>query len=128
MRMYYLRIGLALSLVLLSATVSLAETFSLSVTVYDPSGAVIGGAAVKAVHDATGDTFTQITNEAGLNSFSSIAVRAGPTAIQNQKLEQLSNDVNVVTTRLNNLVTIAIRNLNEQIDKNNIPVVIPPPQ
>jgi photosystem II stability/assembly factor-like uncharacterized protein len=51
----------------------------------------------------------------------------GPTAIQNQKLEQLSSDVNAVTTQLNNLVTVAIRNLNDQINKNNIPVVIPPP-
>jgi hypothetical protein len=82
MRMYYLRFGLALALLLLSATVSLAQTSSLSGTVYDPSGAVIGGAAVKAVHDATGVTFTQITNEAGLYSFPSIAAGAYTVTIE----------------------------------------------
>jgi photosystem II stability/assembly factor-like uncharacterized protein len=51
----------------------------------------------------------------------------GPTAIQNQRLEQLSSDVNAITTQLNNLIAVSIRNLNDQMSKNNIPVLVPPP-
>ena len=58
--------------VLLSATLCFAQTSNLSGTVYDPTGAVIGGAAVTAVNDATGVSFKQNTNEAGLYSFPSI--------------------------------------------------------
>src|SRR5215813_1341204 len=65
--------ALLLAIILLSATLSFAQTSSISGTVYDPSGAVIGGADVTAVNDATGVTFTQVTNEAGLYSFPGIA-------------------------------------------------------
>src|SRR5215467_13546703 len=59
-----------------SAVLSYSQTSStaLSGTVYDPSGAVVGGASVTAMNDATGVTFKQTTNESGLYSFPSIAV------------------------------------------------------
>src|SRR5215510_3117261 len=62
------------TVVLLSATLSLAQTSTISGTLYDPSGAVVGGADVSAVNDATGVAFKQVTNEVGLYSFPSIGV------------------------------------------------------
>jgi hypothetical protein len=80
--MYFSRIILSLVLVFVFAAASLAQTSSLSGTVYDPSGAVIGGVDVTAVHDATGVTFTQVTNEAGLYSFPSIAAGAYTVTVE----------------------------------------------
>lgn len=60
--------------VFFSVSLSFGQTSTLSGTVYDPSGAVVGGANVTAVNDGTGVTFKQATNEAGLYSFPSIAV------------------------------------------------------
>jgi hypothetical protein len=60
--------------ILLSTTLCLAQTSTLSGTVYDPSRAVVGGALVTAINDGTGLTLTQATNEAGLYSFPSIAI------------------------------------------------------
>src|SRR5690242_20222324 len=63
---------LLLVVILSFATMGFAQTSSLSGTVYDPSGAVIGGADITAVNDATGVSYTQVTNEAGLYSFPAI--------------------------------------------------------
>src|SRR5262249_43983914 len=62
--------------VCMGAALSMAQTSTttLSGTVYDPSGAVVGGAEVTATNDATGVPFKQNTNEAGLYSFPSIGV------------------------------------------------------
>ena len=60
--------------ILLLATLSLVQTSTISGTIYDLSGAVIGGADVIAVNDATGVKFQQVTNEVGLYSFPSIGV------------------------------------------------------
>src|SRR5213593_2219900 len=62
--------------ILLTATLSLAQTSTtaLSGTVYDSSGAVVVGAAVTAVNDATGVPLKQTTNSAGLFSFPAIPV------------------------------------------------------
>ena len=60
--------------VLLSATLAFAQTSTISGTVYDPSGAVVGGADITAVSDATGVTFRQVTNEVGLYSFPAIGL------------------------------------------------------
>ena len=46
----------------------------ISGTVYDNSGAIVSGASVTAVNDATGATLKQPTNSAGLWAFPSIAV------------------------------------------------------
>jgi len=53
---------------------SQTSTTSLSGTVYDPSGAVVVGAKVTAVNDATGVPLSQVTNSAGLYSFPSVGV------------------------------------------------------
>jgi len=50
------------------------STTALSGTVYDASHAVVAGAKVTAVNDATGVPLTQTTNSAGLYSFPSISV------------------------------------------------------
>jgi Carboxypeptidase regulatory-like domain len=67
---------LMVACVCLCADLSVAQTSTttLSGTVYDPSGAVVGGAEVTATNDATGVSFKQVTNEAGLYSFPSIGV------------------------------------------------------
>jgi len=70
------RLSLLAAVVCLSSALSYSQTSStaLSGTVYDPSGAVVGGALVTAANDATGVTFKQTTNESGLYSLPSIAV------------------------------------------------------
>src|SRR5262245_2810585 len=62
--------------VCLSSALSYSQTSSTapSGTVYDPSGAIVGGVSVTAANDATGVTFKQTTNESGLYSLPSIAV------------------------------------------------------
>src|SRR6516225_887743 len=60
----------------LSAVLTFSQTSSTapSDTVYDSRGAVVGGASVTATNDATGHSYKQETNEAGLYSFPSINV------------------------------------------------------
>lgn len=53
---------------------SQTSTTSLSGTVYDSTGAVVVGASVTFVNDATGVPLKQVTNTAGLYSFPSIGV------------------------------------------------------
>jgi hypothetical protein len=65
---------LLVTAIFLSATLSFAQTSTISGTVYDPSGAVVGGADVTAFNEATGVEFKQVTNEVGLFSFPSIGV------------------------------------------------------
>src|SRR5215510_16144969 len=62
--------------ILLIAAVSSAQvsTTALSGTVYDSSAALVAGAKVTAINEATGVPLTQLTNSAGLYSFPSIAV------------------------------------------------------
>ena len=62
--------------ILLAAASCFAQTSTtaLSGTVYDSSGAVVAGAAVTFVNDATGVALKQNTNNAGLYSFPSIPV------------------------------------------------------
>src|SRR6516225_8383264 len=71
-------LSLRRTLVLLAAiflpVTAFAQTSTISGTVYDPSGAVVGGADVTALNEATGVEFKQVTNEVGLYSFPSIGV------------------------------------------------------
>jgi hypothetical protein len=60
--------------ILLFSTLSFSQTSTISGTVYDPSGAVIGGVDVTATNEATGVDYKQISNEVGLFSFPSIPV------------------------------------------------------
>src|SRR5260370_605838 len=64
------------AVILLAATMCFSQTSTtaLSGTIYDSSGAVVAGATVRAVNDATGIAFTQVSNSAGLYSFPSITV------------------------------------------------------
>src|SRR5215510_13679671 len=73
--MFYSKNALLLALVFCGlAAMSFAQTSTttLSGTVYDPTGAVVGGAQVTDTKEATGVPFKQPTNEAGLYSFPSI--------------------------------------------------------
>ncbi len=69
---------------LISASAVSAQTGTsrISGTVTDSSGAVIPGAAVTAVSEATGVTYTQVTTDAGLYAFTSL-----PTGIYTIKVE-----------------------------------------
>src|SRR5215813_12187046 len=60
--------------ILLFSTLSFSQTSTISGTVYDPSGAVIGGVDVTAKNEATGVDYKQISNEVGLFSFPAIPV------------------------------------------------------
>jgi hypothetical protein len=61
---------------IISAALALSQTSTtaLSGTVYDSSGAVVAGASVTVVNDATGVALKQLSNSAGLYSFPSIGV------------------------------------------------------
>src|SRR6516162_11093701 len=73
--MRFLKSGLiALTMILLWATFASAQTSTISGTVYDPSGAVIGGVEVTALNEATRVDLKQITNEVGLYTFPAILV------------------------------------------------------
>ena len=63
-------------LLLLSAAVAAAQTSTSRITgtVFDSSGAVVPGATVTALNEATGIAQTQTTTEAGLYSFASLPV------------------------------------------------------
>src|SRR5690348_16551267 len=65
-----------LAALFLSVTATFAQTSTtpLSGTVYDHTGAVLPGATVSAVNDATGVSVKQITNGAGLYAFPAMAV------------------------------------------------------
>jgi len=66
-----------LSFLLLSAAAfcfGQTSATQISGTVYDNSGAILSGAVVTSVNDATGATLKQLTNSAGLWAFPSIAV------------------------------------------------------
>ena len=62
--------------ILLAAALSFSQvaTTALSGTVYDATRAVVAGAKVTAVNDATGVPLVQTTNSAGLFSFPSVGV------------------------------------------------------
>src|SRR5262245_11836180 len=60
--------------ILLFSTLSFSQTSTISGSVYDPSGAVIGGVDVTATNEATGVDYKQISNEVGLFSFPAIPV------------------------------------------------------
>jgi hypothetical protein len=70
------RFRLFAALLFLSVTAAFCQTSTteLSGTVYDHTGAVLAGAIVSAVNDATGVSVKRITNGAGLYSFPAMAV------------------------------------------------------
>src|SRR5262245_11686079 len=73
--MFSFKRGLLLAAgILLFSTLSFAQTSTISGTVYDPSGADIGGVDVTAKNEATGVDYKQISNEVGLFSFPAIPV------------------------------------------------------
>ncbi len=73
--MHSLRKVFLLVAVLCMSAASFAQTSTtrISGTVYDPSGAVVGGVDVTLLNESTGVTQTQITNEVGLYAFPAIA-------------------------------------------------------
>ena len=50
----------------------------------------------------------------------------GPTAVQNQRLDQISAEFNGVLDEINKLITVAIPDLNTQMNKSGIPRLTPP--
>lgn len=49
----------------------------------------------------------------------------GPSPSQTQRLEQVSKDLETAVSQLNNVITAAIPNLNQLMNRNNIPSLIP---
>src|SRR5262249_22085743 len=63
-----------LALVSVCSATAQTSTSLLSGTVFDNSGAVVTGAAVTAIHESTGTTVKQTSNNAGLYAFPSMPV------------------------------------------------------
>jgi hypothetical protein len=71
------------------------STSRISGTVTDPSGAVIPGATVTAINEATGVTNTQVTTESGFYAFTSLPVGTYTIKVELQgfKTSQLKGNV-----------------------------------
>jgi hypothetical protein len=78
------KVLLLLTVCCLSVTVSLAQTSTttLSGTVYDPSGAVVGGADVSVTNDSTGVVYRSVTNEVGLYSFAAMTAGSYTVSVE----------------------------------------------
>src|SRR5207302_351417 len=83
---------------------------SISGTVTDPQGAVVSGATVKAINDATGATLTTTSDSSGSFHFNLIPVGT-------YKVEMTA--AGFKTTVQNNIVVAAGRNNDQQIDGQN---------
>ena len=65
MGLSHLRRGLAVALLVLTASVASAQEATLSGTVSDDTGGALPGVVIRAVNEATGNNFEAITDEAG---------------------------------------------------------------
>ena len=107
------------ALLLLAAATAAAQTSTSRITgtVFDASGAVVPGAAVTALHEATGIAQTQTTTEAGLYSFASLPVGAYTITVEKPgfKTAKQTGNVLVVNTPLNVDVGLATGEVSEVI-------------
>jgi hypothetical protein len=89
--------GVALLLLLsLINTSAQTGTSQLSGTVTDTSGAVVPGAKVTAKNEATGITYTQMTTDAGLYSFTSLPVGSYSVTIEKAGFKTINKTGNVI--------------------------------
>ena len=65
-----------------AAAFAQTATTRLSGTIYDPTGAVVGGADVTLLNESTGVSITQVTNEVGLYAFPAIAAGAYTVTVE----------------------------------------------
>ena len=83
--------------VVLTAALSFSQTSTtaLSGTIYDSSGAVVAGATVTVMNDATGVALTQTSNNAGLFSFPSIPVGAYTLTVEMTGFKTVRRDLSI---------------------------------
>jgi hypothetical protein len=94
-----LRWSCMLGMLLLMATaLSMAQTSTsrISGTVSDATGAVIPGATVTAINEATGVTYTQVTTGAGLYSFPSLPIGVYTIKVELQGFKAANNKGNIL--------------------------------
>ncbi len=89
---------LLLALFLFPAATLLAQTATSRITgtVTDPSGAVIPGATVTAINEATGVSNTQVTNESGFYAFASLPLGIYTIKVELQGFKTGQNTGNVL--------------------------------
>ncbi len=85
-------------LAVLTAALSLAQTSTsqISGTVSDSTGAVVPGATVTAVNEATGVSFKQVTTEAGIYAFPSLNVGTYTITVEMQGFKKYSRTGNTI--------------------------------
>jgi type 1 fimbria pilin len=95
------RLAAALLLLLAAASASAAAqtgTSRITGTVFDPTGAVVPGATVTALHEATGISQTQTTTDAGLYSFASLPVGTYTITVEKSGFKTARQTGNVLET------------------------------
>ncbi len=92
-------VAVAISALMLCATLSLAQTSSSTITgvVTDSSGAVVAGAKVVATNEATGVSYDSVTSSAGVYSFPSVPAGAYTVAVTQKGFQQYSSVHNNLT-------------------------------
>jgi hypothetical protein len=112
-------ISLVALLLLLSPVVAAAQTSTSRITgtVFDATGAVVPGATVTALNEATGIAQTQTTTEAGLYSFASLPVGAYTITVEKSgfKTSKQTGNVLVINTPLNVDVALSTGEITEVV-------------
>jgi hypothetical protein len=91
------------------------STSRITGTVVDPTGAVVPGATVTALHEATGISQTQTTTDAGLYSFASLPVGSYTVTVEKSgfKTAKLTGNVLETNTPLDVVVTLTAGQISE---------------
>jgi hypothetical protein len=102
---------LLLALLALTAAAGFAQTSTSRITgtVTDPSGAVVPGASVTAINEATGVTYTQVTSEGGMFSFPSVPLGLYTVKVELTGFKMAENKGNVLEINTPLIVNILLQ-------------------
>jgi len=102
---------LLLALLALTAAAGFAQTSTSRITgtVTDPSGAVVPGASVTAINEATGVTYTQVTSEGGLFSFPSVPLGLYTVKVELTGFKTAENKGNVLEINTPLIVNVRLQ-------------------
>jgi len=91
-------VSLVLALLVFSAAAAFAQTSTSRITgtVTDPSGAVVPGASVTAINEATGVTYSQVTTEGGVYAFPSLPLGAYTIKVELSGFKTAQNKGNIL--------------------------------
>jgi hypothetical protein len=85
------------------------STSRITGTVTDPSGAVVPGASVTAINEATGVTYTQVTSEGGLFSFPSVPLGLYTIKVELTGFKTAENKGNVLEINTPLIVNVRLQ-------------------